>query len=206
MKIDLDKLKLQYISTGYGDDIKEVLDGGCNWIQLRIKNENINIIKDIAIKIKELCHRYDAVFIINDYVELAAEIDADGVHLGKIDMSPKDARTILGNGKCIGGTANTYNDILQLKDIVNYIGLGPYKWTSTKSNLSPILGIDGYKKILAELKKENINIPIISIGGIELEDVKELLALNISGIAVSGCIYNSNNRVALVNNFLEYLI
>ena len=210
MKIDLDKFRLQYISSGVDvhqqlQGIEEVLKGGCKWIQLRIKDENIATIKRIALQVKECCKSYDAIFIINDYVELAKEIDADGVHIGKMDMTIADARNILMD-KIIGGTANTFEDILTLQKKVDYIGLGPYKWTQTKKKLSPIIGIDGYKTIFTKLKKENITILSVAIGGIELEDVKELLSTGVNGIAVGGSIYNVNDRQQAVKEFLSVVL
>lgn len=193
--------KLQYISDGINDDIKEVLDAGCKWIQLRIKEGELQFIEKIAIKVQTWCKNYDAVFIINDYVELAKDINADGVHLGKTDMNVTEARNILSD-KIIGGTANTLEDILELKKAVDYIGLGPFKFTKTKEKISPILGLYGYRNILDNL---NINVPIIAIGGIDSKDVVQLIATGISGIAVSSSIYNSNNREEKVKEFLHYL-
>ena len=112
-------------------------------------------------------------FILNDRVELAALIGADGVHLGKNDMSPMEARSILGPQAIIGGTANTFDDILRLIDeSVDYIGLGPFRFTSTKKNLSPVLGIEGYAHIFQLCKEHNINIPIVAIGGLDKSDFK----------------------------------
>ena len=213
MKIDIHKFRLQYISAGIDfkqilKGIEEVLEGGCKWIQLRIKKELTDIseknITEIALKVKELCKNYDAIFIINDYVELVNEIDADGVHLGKLDMNIVDARSIL-KDKIIGGTANNFEDILRLNKIIDYIGLGPYKWTATKKNLSPIIGIDGYKTIFSKLKKENIIIPIAAIGGIELIDIKNIIDVGADGIAVSGSIYNADDREQKTKSFLNYL-
>ena len=211
MKIDSNKFKLQYISAGTNNEqhlqgIKDALEGGCKWIQLRIKNtaKDFSDIKKEAFQIKKYCENYDAIFIINDYVNLVKEIDADGVHLGKLDIEPAKARDILGN-KIIGGTTNTFDDILQLKNEVDYIGLGPYKWTTTKKNLSPIIGIDGHKKIFAELKKKNITMPIVVIGGIELMDMEKIIGIGTKAVAVSSSIYNASNRIQAVKNFLNYL-
>ena len=90
-------------------------------------------------------------------------------------MSPSDARKILGNGYIIGGTANTLDDIERLiKEGVDYIGLGPFRYTETKKNLSPILGIGGYKKILTACKEKGYTIPIVAIGGITKNDIPEI--------------------------------
>ena len=200
----MDIIKLQYISDGANDDIKEVLDAGCKWIQLRIKNQDLHNIKNIAIKVQTWCRSYNAFFIINDYVELAQKINADGVHLGKSDMNVAEARNML-NNKIIGGTANTLSDILELKDFVDYIGLGPFKFTKTKKNLGHLLGFDGYRNILEKLNILKLNVPIIAIGGIECGDVSRLISTGVSGIAVSSSIYNASNRQQKVKEFLNYL-
>ena len=97
-------------------------------------------------KQSKICRKYNATLILNDHVHLVKEIGANGVHLGKSDMSPVKARELLGSNYIIGGTANNMEDIRQLhKSGVDYIGLGPFRFTRTKKNLAPILGIEGYK-------------------------------------------------------------
>jgi thiamine-phosphate pyrophosphorylase len=122
---------------------------------------------------KKLCSDYQAVCIINDHVQIAKDVDADGVHLGLKDMSVEKARYILGENKIIGGTANTFSDILQrMVERCDYIGLGPLRFTSTKEQLSPILGFEGYGEIINSLKEKSIEIPkIFAIGGVVLEDI-----------------------------------
>jgi thiamine-phosphate pyrophosphorylase len=188
--------KLQYISQGetiYQQirNIHHALDKGCDWIQLRFKNGTEEQLIDLAEASKLLCDTYSATFIINDNPYLCQQVDADGVHLGLTDMSVKVVRTILDEFKIIGGTANTYEDVLRrFEENCDYIGLGPYKFTTTKQNLSPLLGLEGYQNILLKLKEENIQIPIYAIGGIEIEDVENLMKTGIHGIAVSGLITN----------------
>jgi len=99
-----------------------------------------------AIKLKELCSKFDATFIVNDDPQIALDSDADGVHLGYDDMPVFDARQILGEEKIIGSTCNTFSDICFAKEQgANYVGLGPYRQTITKDNLSPLLGLSGYQ-------------------------------------------------------------
>lgn len=188
--------KLQYISQGESiykqiRNIQHALDQGCDWIQLRFKTDNEKQLLDVAEAVKLLCDTYSATFIINDNPYLCQQVDADGVHLGLTDMNVSEARNILGEFKIIGGTANTYEDILlRFEENCDYIGLGPYKFTTTKQNLSPLLGLEGYQNILQKLKEENIHIPIYAIGGIQIEDVENLMKTGIHGIAVSGMITN----------------
>lgn len=188
--------KLHYISQGNTVEeqlynIQKILDNGCNWIQLRFKNGNTKELHTVAEKTKQLCEQFDATFIINDKVDLASQLNADGVHLGLNDMRIKDARAILGTQKIIGGTANTFEHIKQrATENCDYIGLGPFRFTKTKENLSPILGLEGYKTILNQMEEQQIKIPIIAIGGIELAAIELLLDTAIYGIAVSGLLTN----------------
>ena len=174
---------------------------GIRWIQLRVKNKSFDEWLQIAKNIKAICDRYNSVLIINDSVEICKAVDADGVHLGKNDISILEARKILGNNKIIGGTANTIEDVMQLEnDGANYIGLGPYKFTETKKNLNTILGINGYS-IIQQLN--NSTIPIIAIGGIQVEDVKPLINTGVYGVAVSSAINLSENKEAAIKSFID---
>ena len=199
--------KLQYISQGntaeeHFQHIQQVLDAGCNWIQLRIKQKNE--LQKIAEKVKFLCEEYKASFIINDFIEIAKQVDANGVHLGLNDESVETARKILGNNKIIGGTANSLSEVNQrITEKCDYIGLGPYRFTKTKQNLSPVLGIDGYKNILSSLS--NNQIPIYAIGGIELEDIKLLFETGIYGIALSGMLTREKNKKLCVKRINHIL-
>ena len=201
--------KFHYITVdnekiSHEEQIERACDGGAKWIQLRIKNKDIEDIKSIAFRVKAICKIYGATFIINDYVELAKELQADGVHLGKSDMSVTKARKILGDEYIIGGTANTIGDIKQLQqEMVNYIGLGPYRFTETKKNLSPLLGIEGYKNIIGLCKSDNIKIPIIAIGGIKYEDISLILQTGIYGIAISSAITFAENPTQEIEKYLK---
>jgi len=190
----------------YLDSAFLALEGGIRFIQLRIKNKTENEIILIGKELKTLCDKYNARLIIDDYVELVNEIGACGVHLGLNDMPIKQAREILGKNKIIGGTANCFEDILNhYNNGADYIGLGPFRFTTTKEKLSPILGLNGYDKIISECKKNNINIPIYAIGGIRLDDLKSLKSTNVFGLAISSIILDSSNPVEttkeIINNW-----
>jgi thiamine-phosphate pyrophosphorylase len=190
--------KIQYISQGDSPEqqlanISKALDAGCKWIQLRYKNKAIEEVQTLAKMVQKICRAYDATFIINDHVQVASEINADGVHLGLDDISVMEARILLKN-KIIGGTANSLKDVLQrVNEKCDYIGLGPFRFTTTKEKLSPILGIEGYQEILKEVKNRNIDIPIYAIGGIEIEDFEKLEKAGVYGVAVSGLITHHEN-------------
>lgn len=203
--------KLQYISQGNTIEeqlynIHKALDNGCNWIQLRFKNQNKSEVFTLAETVKKLCKEYLATFIINDNVHLAKLLDADGVHLGLSDRSIDEARLILGKTKIIGGTANTLEDVLQrTAENCDYIGLGPFQFTTTKQNLSPIIGLEGYHSIIKQMKIKNIQIPIYAIGGIRLEHVESLMETGIHGIAVSGLISQKVNPSQLITQLNKQL-
>lgn len=203
--------KLHYISQGNTveeqlHNIHKALDNGCDWIQMRFKNQNALEVFTLAEAVKIVCKEYLATFIINDNVHLAKQLDADGIHLGLSDMSVEEARLILGKTKIIGGTANTFEDVLQrTSENFDYIGLGPFQFTATKQNLSPILGLEGYRSIIKQMKIKNIQIPIYAIGGITLENVEDLMESGIHGIAVSGLITHSKNLTPLINQLNDNL-
>lgn len=179
--------------------------GGADWVQLRVKGASYKILKAFALQVKTVCQKYNATFIINDNVELAKEIDADGVHLGKNDMNPTEAREILGNDFIIGGTANTFDDVEHLLvQKVDYIGLGPFRFTATKEDLSPVLGLDGIKTIL-RLSTIRPTVPIIAIGGIKLNDIEELIEAGVHGVAVSSAINLTEDKLVMTEQFLEKL-
>lgn len=183
-----------------------VLKGGCKWIQLRMKEASTDEIMDTAIKIKNLCKLYKATFIIDDHIVIAREVGADGVHLGKNDLPVAEARKIMGNSFIIGGTANTFEDIERLTESgADYIGLGPFRFTETKKNLSPILGIEGYRDIMEKCRKRNISIPIVAIGGITAHDISSIMETGVNGIALSSTILRSPNPVEETANILNII-
>lgn len=197
--------KLQYITQGETPDIhlenlQKACVAGADWIQLRLKNYDSEIILETAKKAREITNSFNVKLIINDHYKVAKAVKADGVHLGKSDACPLVVREYLGASFIIGGTANTVKDCKGLLNKkVDYIGLGPYRFTETKKNLSPVLGVAGYQKILEELQTET---PIIAIGGITLKDVPEIIDTGIYGIAVSGDI---TKEVSSIAEFQEIL-
>ena len=178
----------------YLDGVRMALEGGCRWIQLRMKDASAEEVLKTAESTRKLCRQYDAVFLLDDYVELVERSGADGVHLGKNDMPIDEARRLLGRDKIIGGTANTFEDVKRIYSAgADYIGCGPFRFTTTKKKLSPILGLDGYRRIIEQMDAYGINIPVIAIGGILLQDVSDIMQTGVSGVAVSGAILNANN-------------
>ncbi len=203
--------KLQYISQGatsadHYENIASALEAGCDWIQLRFKDKKEMQEKKLAERVKDLCVKHKATFIVNDFVDIAKAVDADGIHLGLDDDSVTNARTILGNDKIIGGTANTLEHVIKrIEEKCDYVGLGPFRFTATKEKLSPILGAEGYTRIVNELKAKNLFVPIYAIGGIETEDLETIMNTGVHGIAVSGLITKNQNKKELIKEMTKTL-
>ena len=217
--MNLQNIHLQFIThytekCSYIDSAKIALEGGCRWIQLRMKDVSETILEHHALIIQEMCKEYGATFIIDDNVFLAKKINADGVHLGKNDMPITEARRILGDDYIIGATVNTFEDILKItnslsstansqRPMVNYFGCGPFRFTQTKQKLSPILGIEGYKEIVKKKLEHNIEIPIVAIGGIANADIPHILETGIDGIALSSGILKAENPIEEMKNIVS---
>lgn len=185
---------------------EEVLLGGCKWVQLRYKKATEKELLDCAMQLKTLCEKYHAKLIINDHAELCKTVKADGLHLGLNDLSIKEARKIVGPHVTIGGTANTLDEILyQINQGADYLGVGPYTNTLTKSNLSPRLGIVGYQKIMKQLHDKALSIPILAIGGITNQDIPKLMLTGISGIALSSYLIKDTNTQQATHNSINLI-
>ena len=190
-------------SISYVEGARMALEGGCKWIQLRMKDASDDEVRKAAAEIQPMCKEHEAVFLLDDRVELAKELHADGVHLGKNDMPIDEARRILGEEYIIGGTANTFEDIQRIAaQGADYIGCGPFRFTTTKKNLAPVLGVEGYRDIIAKMRNAGINIPMVAIGGITPDDIDEILATGVQGIAVSGTVLNADDPVAMMKSLL----
>jgi len=198
--------KLHYISQGASikehlENIQQACQAGAELVQLRIKNYSEKKILKAAIEARKITEHFQTRLLINDHYKIAKEVKADGVHLGKSDSCPTEARKHLYSWQIIGGTANTLEDCKTLIDKkVDYIGLGPFQFTETKENLSPVLGTDGYLTILEELKTET---PIIAIGGIQVDNILDIMMTRVHGIAMSSTITKDFNVIPKINTFLN---
>lgn len=207
--MEKENFKLQFITNSNDANaliasVNAVLQGGCRWIQLRMKDASEEQIIEAAYGVKALCRRYNATFIIDDHVEIVKIVQADGVHLGLNDIPIMQARSQLGEGFIIGGTANSFENILQhYNDGADYIGCGPFKFTTTKKKLAPILGLDGYKEIIKRMGDSDIYIPVVAIGGITSEDVPSIISTGVDGVAISGAILNAPNPVEETKHIIK---
>ena len=202
---------LQFIThytdtIGYLDSVRIALEGGCRWVQLRMKNATVDEIRPVALEAMALCKEAGATFIIDDHVALVKEIGADGVHLGKNDMPIDEARRILGPDFIIGGTANTFEDVvMHYNNGANYIGCGPFRFTTTKEKLSPVLGLEGYREIVAKMKDAGIDIPVVAIGGIVAEDIPQIMETGVTGIALSGTVLRASNPIEEMQRLVKMI-
>lgn len=200
---------LQFISHytdryTYLDSIRLALEGGCRWIQLRMKDATDDEVRPIALVAQRLCHEAGATFIIDDRVGLVRELHADGVHLGQNDMPIREARRLLGDGFIIGGTANTFEQVrTHYESSADYIGCGPFRFTTTKQKLAPVLGLDGYRTIISEMEATHIHIPIVAIGGITEEDIPDILQTGVTGIALSGTVLRADDPVQKMKQLIN---
>lgn len=190
---------LQYI-TNTTERLKDVLRGGCRWIQLRIKDATDEQLLTKGREVERLCRIYNARFIIDDRVDMVYQLNADGVHLGQNDMPISEARKLLGNNKIVGATANTRHQLYKaVSQGADYIGLGPYRFTTTKKNLSPVLGIEGYRSIMME----KYDVPVVAIGGIAFNDLSVIMSTDVDGVAISSYILNAPDPEETVRSIIS---
>lgn len=188
----------------YLDSARMALEGGCRWIQLRMKDRPLDEVEETGRQVQALCKAHDAIFVIDDHVELAQKLHADGVHLGLKDMPVHEARKVLGEEFLIGGTANTFEDILlHWRGGADYIGCGPFRFTETKKNLSPVLGLEGYARILGQMKEAGVDMPVVAIGGITKADIPGLMRTGVQGIALSGTVLRAQDPAGEMRQILE---
>lgn len=202
---------LQYITntespSSVTDQIRAVLNGGCRWIQIRMKEATDLEVRNVVETVMPWCLETESFLILDDRVELAKELQVGGVHLGKTDMLPSQARILLGAGAVIGVTANTIDDVKAVRGLdVDYVGIGPFADTKTKKNLAPILGLEGIRRIVTEMNLEQIELPTVAVGGIRLSDVVPLMETGVNGIAVSGAIAYAPDMQKATEDFVKAL-
>ena len=185
---------------------RAVLEGGCRWVQLRMKDAPDEEFLRVGREVERLCRQYGATFLLDDRVHLVTELGADGVHLGKNDMPPREARMLLPAGTIIGATANTFEDIERAAAAgADYIGLGPFRFTQTKRNLSPILGLEGYREIFTRCRAAGITLPVVAIGGITAADIAQILATGATGIALSGALLGAADPAEETRKIVDIL-
>ena len=180
------------------DDVEEALKAGVTFVQLREKHASYDEMVDLAKKIKALTDRYNVPFVIDDNIEVAKAVDADGVHIGQSDTEAKKARQMLGNNKIIGVSASNVKEAVEAeKNGADYIGIGAMIPTDTKKDHRD-LTFEEAKKITS-----SVNIPVVAIGGINSKNIMELKGTGVDGVAVVSAIFASDDRYAAAKELLE---
>lgn len=199
-----DKYTMLQFITDRLDGLEEVLKGGCRWVQLRMKDATDEEFAAVALPACRLCHKFGAKFILDDRVHLVGALEADGVHIGKNDMPVADARRALGPVKIIGATANTPSDAIAAVEAgADYLGVGPFRFTTTKKLLAPLLGGEGIREVVEAVRSRGSEIPIVAIGGIETADLAEIRMTGVTGVAVSGLILNSDHKTQITKEIIH---
>lgn len=184
-----------YLVTDKSDDVEKFLNtieegikGGVSVVQIREKTAETLDFYNLALKVKEITEKYDIPLIINDRVDVALAIDADGVHVGQSDMPCDITRKLIGDNKILGVSAATIEEAKKAeKDGADYIGTGAVFPTATKDD-APSITKQDLKNVV-----ESINIPVVAIGGITLENAHELTDTGIAGLSVISAIMSSEN-------------
>ena len=202
--------RLQFISQESGTithlgSIWKACQAGVKWVQLRVKDKPEEEVLRLAWLATGICDEFGARLTVNDYYRVARAVRSYGLHLGKEDMPLAEARRKVGT-MVLGGTANTFEDIRQhVTSGVDYVGVGPFRFTSTKKKLSPVLGLAGYEKLIQQCREADINIPVLAIGGLTLDDVEALIQTGVHGIAVSSLIALAPDPKAVVEEIYRKL-
>lgn len=202
-----EKLKLYLVTDSdilgerdFYKSVEDALKGGVTTVQLREKNVDGKEFLEKAYKLRELTKKYNAMFIINDRVDIAMLCNADGVHVGQSDIDAKDVRKLIGKDKILGVSTRTIKESKKaLEDGADYLGVGAMFNTSTKKD-AKIVSFDTLKDI-----QENVNIPIVCIGGISLDNISMFDSFNIDGFAVISAILKCDDIYNETKKWIEYL-
>ena len=184
------------------EQIKGAIAGGCRWVQLCDKQATDDQIKALVAELKPICAQAEAVLLLHNRVELAKELEIDGVFLEKGDMPPTQAREILGAGPIIGVTVNSANEIGQIRYFdIDYIAMGPF----SSSDVTDTVGIEHYRQAMQYIHENNIEIPVVALGDINAADVKPLMQAGVNGLAVSEAIANAADIAATTAQIIALL-
>lgn len=180
--------------------VKRVLDGGIRWVQLREKTLPRREVFYLAEKLRKLTWQYEAALIINDYPDIVLATDAEGVHLGQEDLPIEEARKVVGE-KIIGISTHSIEEALEAESRgADYIGFGPVYGTSTKKDALAPRGLEALKAV-----SEIVSIPVVAIGGIKLENLKEVLSNGASAVAVASGILSTNDPKSQAEEFVKII-
>ena len=196
MKVNREDMRCYVVTTrdfldgrALKDDCEEILKNGATFLQLREKNIDFDEYVNLGFELKEVAKKYNIPFVIDDNIEVAIKVEADGVHIGQSDIDAKTARKLIGEDKILGISAqNVYQAIEAEKMGADYLGIGPVFPTRTKPN-EKLIDLDEVRRI-----SESVNIPILVIGGIDDESIYKVKNSNTDGVAVISYIFNSDTK------------
>lgn len=169
------------------EQARRLCAAGARWIQLRMKGASRDAWIDAARDVAATCRAHGAVLVVNDDVEIALAAAADGVHLGRADLEWREARRRLGPDRLLGGTVNDLDQAARARasGVLDYVGVGPVRFTRTKAALSPVVGVAGVATLVAAVGA----LPAWAIGGVEAGDLPALRATGAAGVAVSSALF-----------------
>lgn len=188
------------IALSHAEQARALVDAGARWIQLRMKDAESLDWLNTAVEVVTICHDAGAICTINDSANAAIVSGADGVHLGRLDQDWVAARKQVGKDMILGGTVNNAEDAVRAADsgVLDYVGIGPLRFTPTKRKLAPVLGPDGIAALLPLLD----GLPAWAIGGVRPADLPALRHAGLAGVAVSSALYEKNRVTANYLNFV----
>ncbi len=178
---------------------------GANWIQYRCFSKEDDALIEELHQIASICDDWGSTLVLTDHYHLLDKVDAQGVHIENMQADLGSIREQISDEKTLGASANSIEDIQRIysSGFADYIGCGPFGVTATKPNNHPLLGIRGYEHIVTEMRKLNIDIPVLAVGGIKIEDTESILATGIYGIAVSGGVNRTADPAQALKDFYK---
>ena len=204
--------KLQFITHdieqhSHIDQARIACEAGAKWVQYRCLTKNDDeLLQDINV-IAEVCDDWGATLIVTDHIHLNGKADIQGFHIEDMDADFTKLRAELGEAVTIGGSSNTVEGLIRIaKEGADYAGFGPFKVTTTKPNNAPLLGIEGYENAVKTLNEQNIDLPVLAVGGVTLNDLDALMATGIFGIAASSAINQAENMREAYLDFYDKVI
>lgn len=194
-------ITLDGLALSHAEQAERLCAAGACWIQLRMKNAATARWFAAASEVAAICRAQGVICIVNDSVEIGLAAKADGVHLGSRDLNWREARMQLGPKKILGGTVNNLSDAARAHDAgsLDYVGVGPLRFTATKQKLAPVLGLAGVSELLAALG----DLPAWVIGGVEPADLPALRVAGAAGVAISSALFRDGRIAKNVNAFRD---
>jgi thiamine-phosphate diphosphorylase len=184
---------------GHLDVAQAALDGGCRFLQLRDKELSSRALLDLGRQMRQLCREYQAVFVVNDRLDIAFAAEADGVHLGQDDLPIAEARRLLGPKAIVGASASTAEAARRAEaEGASYLGVGPVYATASKDNAGAAIGLSPISDI-----KANISLPVLAIGGINRDNMSAVIGAGADGVAVISAVSEAEDMVSATAGLIE---